>query len=75
MMNRREFIAFFGGVALAGPCASVAQGIPRVGLLMGSNPSVEAATLDAFRGALAKLGYIDGQTVVIEVRYAMGQPA
>src|SRR5205823_2536784 len=30
--------------------------------------------LDAFRGALEKLGYIDGQTILIEVRYAMGQP-
>jgi putative ABC transport system substrate-binding protein len=49
-------------------------GVPRVGLLMGSSPIVEAPALDAFRGALAKLGYIDGQTVVVEVRYAMGQP-
>jgi len=72
-MKRREFIAYFGVVALAGPSAAVGQGIPRVGLLMGSNPSVEAATLDAFRGALAKLDYVDGQTVVIEIRYAMGQ--
>jgi putative tryptophan/tyrosine transport system substrate-binding protein len=40
---------------------------------MGSSPSVEAAKLDAFRGALEKLGYIDGQTILLKVRYAMGQ--
>jgi hypothetical protein len=41
---------------------------------MGANPRDEAAKLDAFRGALEKLGYIDGQTIRIELRYAMGQP-
>ena len=76
-MKRRRFLAAVSGAALAGPIAAVAQqpaGIPRIGVLMGADPSTEAAKLDAFRGALEKLGYIDGQTVVIEVRYAMGQP-
>jgi putative ABC transport system substrate-binding protein len=41
---------------------------------MGSSPSEEALKLDAFRAALEKLGYIDGQTILIELRYAMGQP-
>jgi putative tryptophan/tyrosine transport system substrate-binding protein len=73
-VNRREFIVLFGGVALAGPCATLAQGIPRIGVLMGADPSDEATKLGAFRGALEKLGYIEGQTIVIEVRYAMGRP-
>jgi ABC-type uncharacterized transport system substrate-binding protein len=75
-MNRRRFLGALGA-ALAEPIAAVAQqptGLPRVGVLMGSSPSVEAAKLDAFRGALEKLGYIDGQTILIEVRYAMGKP-
>jgi putative ABC transport system substrate-binding protein len=62
---------------LAGPIAAVAQGpvgVPRVGVLMGSSPSIEATKLEAFRGALEKLGYVDGQTIVVEPRYAMGQP-
>src|SRR5256885_2960516 len=41
---------------------------------MGSSPTVEAASLATFREALEKLGYTDGQTVLIEPRYAMGQP-
>jgi putative ABC transport system substrate-binding protein len=76
-MRRRRLLAALGAAALAGPIGAVAQppaGIPRVGVLMGSSPSVEAAGLAAFRGALEKLGYIDGKTVLIEPRYAMGQP-
>src|SRR5437762_2675856 len=41
---------------------------------MGSSPSVEAVALGAFRGALEEFGYVDGQPIVIEPRYAMGQP-
>jgi putative ABC transport system substrate-binding protein len=74
---RRDFLHALGGAALAWPVVAAARQlteIPRIGVLMGSSPSVEADTLDAFRGALEKLGYIDGQTILIEVRYAMGQP-
>jgi putative ABC transport system substrate-binding protein len=76
-MNRRGLLSVLGGAALAGPIAAVAQqpaGIPRIGVLMGANPSDEAAKLGAFRGALERLGYVDGQTIQIEARYAMGQP-
>jgi len=76
-MNRRRFLASVGGAALAGPIAAQAQqptGIPRIGLLMGANPTDEAAKLDAFREALEKLGYVDGRTILVELRYAMGQP-
>jgi ABC-type uncharacterized transport system substrate-binding protein len=76
-MNRRGFLAALSGAALIAPTAAVAQqppGIPRIGVLMGANPSDEAAKLNAFRGALEKLGYVDGQTVLIELRYAMGEP-
>jgi len=75
-MRRRSFLAALVCAALADPIAAAAQqpaGVPRIGLLMGSSPSREAPKLDAFRGALEKL-YIDGQTIVVEVRYAMGQP-
>jgi putative ABC transport system substrate-binding protein len=75
-VRRRKFIAALGGAAFAGPLSAEAQqpaAIPRVGLLMGSTPSTEAALLGAFRGGLEKLGYIDGETIRIELRYAMGQ--
>jgi len=41
---------------------------------MGATPSNEAPKLGVFREALGKLGYIDGQTILIEVRYAESQP-
>jgi putative ABC transport system substrate-binding protein len=76
-VNRRSFLAAFTAAGVTGSIAAMAQqktAIPRIGLLMGSNPNDEAAKLDAFRGALEKLGYVDGQTILIELRYAMGRP-
>ena len=76
-MKRRRFLAALGVAAIDAPIAALAQqstGIPRIGVLMGSSPSVEAKGLAVFRGALEKLGYIDGQNILIELRYAMGQP-
>jgi putative ABC transport system substrate-binding protein len=76
-MIRRRFLAGLGVAALAGPSSVMAQqptGIPRVGLLMGASESLEGPRLATFRGALEKLGYIDGQTVVIEPRYVEGMP-
>src|SRR6516164_3270321 len=76
-MRRRKFLTVLGGAVIAGPISAKAQqptGIPRIGLLMGSTPSSEAAKLEVFRRALEKLGYIDGQTIRIELRYAMGEP-
>jgi putative tryptophan/tyrosine transport system substrate-binding protein len=77
-VRRRKLLAALGTAAITGPpIAAVAQrptGVPRIGVLMGSSPSVEAVRFVAFRRALEKLGYIDGQTILIEPRYAMGQP-
>src|SRR5215472_10469146 len=76
-MKRRSFLAALGGAALARPIVTVAQqptGIPRIGVLMGADRNREAPKLDAFRDALDKLGYVDGETIMIDVRYAMGQP-
>jgi putative ABC transport system substrate-binding protein len=75
-VRRRKFIVLLSGATVAGPFSAAAQraGVPRIGVLMGASPSVEAAKLEVFRKALEKLGYIDGETVQIELRYAMGQP-
>ena len=76
-MRRRSLLAAFAAAGVTGPIAAMAQqqtGIPRIGVLMGSSPSDEAAKLGAFRGALERLGYIDGETIQIDLRYAMGEP-
>ena len=58
-------------VALSFPSAAEpAKKIPRIGFLGGGSPSTHKVLLDAFRQGLPELGYIEGQTIAIEYRYA-----
>jgi putative tryptophan/tyrosine transport system substrate-binding protein len=72
-VRRREFIKLFGGAAAAWPLAARAQqtALPVVGILSGS--SAATPTLAGFREDLRDAGYIEGQNVVIEGRWAEGQ--
>jgi ABC-type uncharacterized transport system substrate-binding protein len=47
--------------------------IPRIGFLIGSSPSANAARIEAFRQGLRDLGYIEGKNIVIEWRSAEGK--
>jgi putative ABC transport system substrate-binding protein len=71
MTTRREFIAVLGG-ATAWPLAARAQqaGAPLIGFLDFGAPAPNSPTLNAFRQGLAEAGYIDGQNVMIEFRWA-----
>jgi putative ABC transport system substrate-binding protein len=46
---------------------------PRIGLLSPLSPSLATANIEAFRQGLRELGYIDGQNIAIEYRYAEGK--
>src|ERR1700681_2922227 len=75
-MRRREFITLLGGTA-AWPLAARAQQsgpMRRIGVLMGwSDIDPEyRARLAAFEQGLAKLGWVDGQNVRIDVRWTFG---
>ena len=78
-MRRRDFIAVLGGAAAARPLAARAQQSPsvvrHVGVLMTAFSNVEAARslLDPFRQGLRELGWIEGQNVSIEYRFANGR--
>jgi len=48
-------------------------GVPRVGYLGNSSPSLEVDLLDAFRQGLREFGYTEGQNIIIEYRWAEGK--
>jgi putative ABC transport system substrate-binding protein len=72
-VNRRSFISLLGSAA-AWPLAARAQQrtTPMIGYLSGGAPGPFASFLTAFREGLARTGYIEGQNVAIEYRWAEG---
>ena len=76
MMDRRAFIGTLAGGLLAAPVAAEAQPagkVWRIGFVEAGSVSVNRHFLDAFRQGLAELGYIEGQQIAIEDRWADGQ--
>ena len=76
MIDRRTFLSGTGAVLLATPLAAQAQqssGLRRIGYLGSSSPSLEPHYVEAFRQQLRDLGYIEGQHIAIEYRWAEGR--
>ena len=75
-MKRREFIGLIGGFAGAvSSLAALAQqpSRPVIGFLSTDSPDESGPVVAAFREGLAKTGFVEGQNVVIEYRWARGQ--
>jgi putative ABC transport system substrate-binding protein len=73
-MRRREFLSVLGGAATAWPLAVRAQqAIPVVGFLGSDSADLYADRLRALRQGLKETGYIEGQNLAIEYRWAEGR--
>jgi len=77
-MDRRMFIGVLAGALTATVRAVSAQqqpaGIHRIGFLGTTSASEYASNVDAFRAGLRDLGYVEGKNIVIDFRWADGDP-
>src|SRR5262245_52000515 len=73
-IRRREFIFTLGGGAVAWPLGARAQqaAMPVIGWLRGRTSATDALLLPAFRRGLSPHGYVDGQNIAVEYRFAEG---
>jgi putative tryptophan/tyrosine transport system substrate-binding protein len=78
MIGRREFLTLLGGAAAGWPFVARAQqqlsSVPRIGYLSpGSASPGPLNYYDEFRRELRELGYVEGQNIVIDYRFADGR--
>ena len=72
-MRRREFITLLGGAAVGWPLAASAQTQPKIARVGWVQSATPGEGLEGFRQGLRELGYVEGQTIVLELRWAEGR--
>src|SRR3972149_6459034 len=74
-MNRRAFIATATAILVAPLAADAQQAarVPRIGFLGNATAALEANLVGPFREGLRELGYVEGQSILIEYRWAEGK--
>src|SRR5260370_9655789 len=71
-MKRREFITLLGGAVVWPFGVNAQQSLPVVGFLSSRSSEESAHLVEAFRGGLKDGGFIEGQSVSLEFRWARG---
>jgi putative ABC transport system substrate-binding protein len=74
-MKRREFITLVGGTVIAWPLAAHAQQrvVPVIGVLSSRSPAVDTSLIAVIRQGLNEAGFVEGQNVALDYRWAGGQ--
>ena len=75
-MNRRTFLSALTGSLLAAPLAAGAQQVgkvSRIGYLSAGSDTANPRVREAFRQGLRELGWVEGQNIIIEYRWAEGR--
>ena len=77
MISRRAFLGTLAVFLLAAPLAAEAQApakVPRIGFLSARPPTDNPYFIESFWQGLRELGYVEGQNIAIEYRFAEGRP-
>jgi putative ABC transport system substrate-binding protein len=75
-VKRRQFIGLLGGAMISPPLSVFAQQprkVPRIGYLFSFTPAEGTHLWEACRQGLRELGYVEGQNIILEPRWAEGQ--
>src|SRR5215813_6667245 len=74
-IGRRKFLATLGGAVAAWPLAARAQqrALPVIGLLSSRSPAVDTPLIALIRQGLNETGFVEGQNVALNYRWAEGQ--
>ena len=73
-IRRRKFMSALGGAAVAWPLAARAQqpAVPLIGFMNALSPEIASHLVTAFRQGLKEQGFVEGQNVAVDYRWAYG---